>query len=87
MTLGREDINTLIATGVWLLVTMGVLFEIAGFRTDWWHSISWYAHNNQVLRWVIAAAIVAFLVWWIWHSGHPIPKLIRSVLRFYNEGP
>ena len=61
---GGDVILTLVLL---LLVVAVFAFELAGETVQGWHTISWWAHRERWLRWLILGLGLALLVWLVFH--------------------
>ena len=66
------DIYSLL--GFAILALAFTAYEIAGLTVPGWHTISFLAHGNALLRGVILAGFLLAPIWWWLHSGHAVAK-------------
>lgn len=55
------DVVLTIVLGI--IVALGFLFELAGETVPGWHTISFWAHRDKRLRWLILLLGAGLLVW------------------------
>ncbi len=76
--ISRMVSDDLILALVVLVAVAFSLFEYGGLHSSPWHTISWYAHVDRWVDYLIGGlgviALIIFEVWWHHHAASNIPR-------------
>jgi hypothetical protein len=75
---GQSRLDFVVLLSLLVVVTAFVAFEMAGLLLPGWHTISYYAHANRWLDYLISALFLAGgaggFIWWRHHVSQNIPR-------------